>query len=418
MNAVTESTSPAQQQPGPATGGPSHPGTHTAPAAALQNPPCSAPSARSGTDRGGLGAACVHVHASLRRARAALLAPLEGARDVFHFVQHPLQHLRAWVRARNARALTPFTSGGTADASKATARRPAGPGRGAPAVASARGALPLLAALALLLVHPAGLASTGAEALPVNSLLWSLRAMVGSWVVLMAVVCVLVWRGPSIQATRWRFALWACVLTLPLPWIAMISGWLALELGQRPQVSASLGNVQTAGGGESSMVLLLGWGSAYALLMIMNIKLSLRWLRMEPQSADRVTDSSLHEEPYLPGAQPSSPLVEGLAKRYRVGEFQQYRGALERPEPLMLADVVHGKTFDVDKLRRAIVRLRKERNALRKVLKTSKRGDGGGSPLVARHAVRALPAPPDEIGGDTQMIPVLKDVIRPRRSSS
>jgi hypothetical protein len=302
------------------------------------------------------------------------------------------------------------------------------PGR--PAEGSSAGPVrALLAAAALLAVHPAGLADTGAPAalvgLTVDSLLWSLRAMVGSWVVLMAVVCVLVWRGPSIQGARWRFALWACVLTLPLPWIAMISGWLALELGQRPQVGTVLATAPAEGPAQASTASLLGWGCAYAALMIFNIKLSLRWLRLEPQAPEIA-----HEEPYLPGAQPSSPLVEGLARRYRVGEFQSQpppRSTFDRDEPLLLANVVHGKTFDVDKLRRAIVRLRKERNALRKALKPSaRRSETHSARIAARPALpapRALPVPAEmaeeeEEGGETQMIPVLRDVVKVRRSSS
>lgn len=449
MNVVTPSTLPAPRRPTPA-------------GATRNHAACAA------TAPGGLASACGRLARRLLQALAHALAlcgragaaagpqPAAGGRpqgsNVCQFV--PGSVAAATPAPRGMPCLAEVPQGGSLLARLAhrltvrslllTARRgmsapgrPKGEYRSAehegtpvnpPAKPAGRPLCALLAAAALLVVPPASLADTGTTAtmvgLTVDSLLWSLRAMVGSWVVLMAVVCVLVWRGPSIQGARWRFALWACVLTLPLPWIAMISGWLALELGQRPQVGTVLATAPAEGPAQASTASLLGWGCAYAALMAFNIKLSLRWLRLEP------TPEIAHDEPYLPGAQPSSPLVEGLARRYRVGEFHSEpppRSTYDRDEPLMLADVVHGKTFDVDKLRRAIVRLRKERNALRKALKPSaRRSETHSARIAARPALpapRALPAPvemaeEEEEAGETQMIPVLRDVVKVRRSSS
>jgi hypothetical protein len=311
------------------------------------------------------------------------------------------------MRIREAIAWPPrFAHRFTVGSPRTTVRRD--PHRELQPCARLRPAAALLAGGVLLAVQSPALAQANAavgDALPVSSLLWGLRATVGSWVVLMVVVCVLVWRGAGLQGTRWRFALWACVLTLPLPWVAMISGWLALELGQRPHVGAALASAQAEAPAQSGGAALLAWGCAYAVLMMLNLRLSLRWLRL---------DSGLSQDSQLADARPSSPLVKGLSQRYEASEFQssQFRRTGDRSEPPPLANGARGKTYDVDKLRRAVARLRKERNALRQVVKASagKRSD----PPATRPPPPALP-PPQEEGGDTQMIPVLRDVIQLRR---
>lgn len=289
---------------------------------------------------------------------------------------------------------------------------------------------PWLVALVALALPVAGLAQTAPPAhdpLPMTSLLWSLRAMVGSWVVLLGVVCVLVWRGPAVQSTRGRFALWACVLTLPLPWIAMISGWLVLEIGQPAAPTAALAAAQAASEAAagnaapapSSTAALLGWGCAYALLMFVNLKLSLRWLRLEPVQGGVQAAPMAAKAKQRSG---SGTLSERLANRYRPGvgesefdmvveEHSRPAASSSGPAPLMLTDESSGRSFDVDQLRRAIVRLRKERNALRKVVKAKqqKRSEHGAQ-VAARAAapVRGRPGGP----GDTRMIPVLNDVVQ------
>lgn len=305
-----------------------------------------------------------------------------------------------------------------------------------------RPSVPWLMALAVLVLPTMGFAQgtvPAPEPMPMTSLLWSLRAMVGSWVVLLAVVCVLVWRGPAVQTTRGRFALWACVLTLPLPWIAMISGWLVLELGQPAQPNAALvaaqaANEAAAAGNNapptSSTAALLGWGCAYALLMFVNLKLSLRWLRLEPLQGG-ATAGAVTARPRS-SAPAGGGFTQRLAQRYRPGvgesEFDMVVEEHSRPAanssgpmPLMLTDESSGRTFDVDQLRRAIARLRKERNALRKVVKAKqqKRSEHG-----ARVAPRAAPAQPPALArprgrpggeGDMREIPVLNDVVQTTR---
>lgn len=299
---------------------------------------------------------------------------------------------------------------------------------------------PWLVALAALVLPTLGFAQTAPpvhDPLPMTSLLWSLRAMVGSWVVLLGVVCVLVWRGPAVQSTRGRFALWACVLTLPLPWIAMISGWLVLEIGQPATPTATMAAAQataeaaaagTAPAAPSSTTALLGWGCAYALLMFINLKLSLRWLRLEPVQGG--VQASPRAAPAKQRA--GGGFTERLAQRYRPGvgesEFDMvveehsehsHSPASSGPAPLMLTDEGSGRSFNVDQLRRAIVRLRKERNALRKVVKAKQQKR---SEHVAPVTPRAAPAPAPARArgrpggeGDTRVIPVLHDVVQTTR---
>lgn len=321
--------------------------------------------------------------------------------------------------------------------------------------------LALLLGLAAPLAWAAG-APVTREVVPVGALVWSLRAMIGSWLLLMLLVCVLAWRGPGLPGGNRRFALWALALTLPLPWIAMISGWLVLELGLRPQpgpdAAAAVGSART------HLVALLGWGSGYALLLLINLKLSLRWLRLDGAVAavaprreperDRDRDrepepdrdsslvsfsSEVSEKPKTRGS-----FTERLAKKYRPGvgesEFDMVVEEHDTPPPKprkssrsggadsgrasrASADVANDadeSDEDLDKLRRAIARLRKERNALRQVLKTRRDAPPTLPPVSQPMPMQTMP-PPIEAdgeteGGDTQMIPVLRDVVWVRRS--
>jgi len=48
---------------------------------------------------------------------------------------------------------------------------------------------------------------------------------------LMVVAAFLLWRG-KLFAARW--ALWALLLSFPLPYIANTAGWMTAELGRQP----------------------------------------------------------------------------------------------------------------------------------------------------------------------------------------
>jgi cytochrome d ubiquinol oxidase subunit I len=75
-----------------------------------------------------------------------------------------------------------------------------------------------------------------AERPPVAVVFFAFRLMVGIWTVLFAItICgaLLRWRG-TLFDFRW-FGL-ACALTSPLPFVAILSGWIVTEVGRQPFV--------------------------------------------------------------------------------------------------------------------------------------------------------------------------------------
>jgi cytochrome bd ubiquinol oxidase subunit I len=79
---------------------------------------------------------------------------------------------------------------------------------------------------------------------PVPAVFFAFRAMVGIWCVLFAIVVVgawLRWRG-RLYDTRW-FA-FVCAFSSPLPFMAVLSGWIVTEVGRQPYVV--YGHLRTA----------------------------------------------------------------------------------------------------------------------------------------------------------------------------
>src|ERR1700691_5594406 len=69
-------------------------------------------------------------------------------------------------------------------------------------------------------------------ALPLLFYAYHIMAGLGTWFVLLMLVCaLLLWRG---KLSRARWALWALLLSFPLPYIANTAGWMTAELGRQP----------------------------------------------------------------------------------------------------------------------------------------------------------------------------------------
>ena len=69
-------------------------------------------------------------------------------------------------------------------------------------------------------------------ALPLLYYAYHIMAGLGTWfLLLMTVAAFLLWRG-RLYTTRW--ALWALLLSFPLPYIANTAGWMTAELGRQP----------------------------------------------------------------------------------------------------------------------------------------------------------------------------------------
>ena len=105
-------------------------------------------------------------------------------------------------------------------------------------------------------------------ALPLLFYAYHIMAGLGTWFVLLMVVSAfLLWRG-RLYTARW--ALWALLLSFPLPYIANTAGWMTAELGRQPwliyglmRTSEGYSNTVSAGNG---LFTLLGFMGLYTLL--------------------------------------------------------------------------------------------------------------------------------------------------------
>ena len=105
-------------------------------------------------------------------------------------------------------------------------------------------------------------------ALPLLFYAYHIMAGLGTWfVLLMVVAALLLWRG-RLFTSRW--ALWALLLSFPLPYIANTAGWMTAELGRQPWLIYGL--MRTSEGYSSTvsasngLFTLLGFMGLYALL--------------------------------------------------------------------------------------------------------------------------------------------------------
>jgi cytochrome bd ubiquinol oxidase subunit I len=106
------------------------------------------------------------------------------------------------------------------------------------------------------------------NALPLLYYAYHIMAGLGTWFVLVMVVSAfLLWRG-RLYSARW--ALWAVLLSFPLPYIANTAGWMTAELGRQPWLIYGL--MRTSEGYSSTvsasngLFTLIGFMGLYTLL--------------------------------------------------------------------------------------------------------------------------------------------------------
>jgi cytochrome d ubiquinol oxidase subunit I len=122
-------------------------------------------------------------------------------------------------------------------------------------------------------------------ALPLLFYSYHIMAGLGTWfVLLMVVAAFLMWRG-RLHSSRW--ALWALLLSFPLPYIANTAGWMTAELGRQPwliyglmRTSEGYSNTVSAGNG---LFTLLGFMGLYALLGLLFTVLIYREISTGPE---------------------------------------------------------------------------------------------------------------------------------------
>ncbi|MGB6728106.1 MAG: cytochrome ubiquinol oxidase subunit I [Terracidiphilus sp.] len=122
-------------------------------------------------------------------------------------------------------------------------------------------------------------------ALPLLYYSYHIMAGLGTWFVLLMLVCaVLLWLG-KLSGARW--ALWALLLSFPLPYIANTAGWMTAELGRQPwliyglmRTSEGYSDMVSAGNG---LFTLLGFMGMYTLLGLLFTVLVYREIAQGPE---------------------------------------------------------------------------------------------------------------------------------------
>jgi cytochrome bd ubiquinol oxidase subunit I len=130
-------------------------------------------------------------------------------------------------------------------------------------------------------------------ALPLLYYAYHIMAGLGTWfLLLMVVAALLLWRG-RLYTTGW--ALWAILLSFPLPYIANTAGWMTAELGRQPWViyglmrtSEGYSSVVSAGNG---LFTLLGFLGLYMLLGLLFTVLVYREIANGPEPKTAVAEA-------------------------------------------------------------------------------------------------------------------------------
>ncbi len=120
--------------------------------------------------------------------------------------------------------------------------------------------------------------------LPLLFYAYHIMAGLGTYFVLLMLAAVfLLWRGKLFE-TRW--ALWALMLSFPLPYIANTAGWMTAEIGRQPwvvygliRVSEGYSKYVSAGNG---LFTLLGFMGMYTVLSVLFIVLVYRIVSRGP----------------------------------------------------------------------------------------------------------------------------------------
>ena len=122
-------------------------------------------------------------------------------------------------------------------------------------------------------------------ALPLLYYAYHIMAGLGTWFALLMVVCAYLLGRGQLYTARW--ALWALLLSFPLPYIANTAGWMTAELGRQPwliyglmRTSAGYSNYVSAGNG---LFTLIGFMGLYALLALLFTVLMYREISAGPE---------------------------------------------------------------------------------------------------------------------------------------
>ncbi len=121
---------------------------------------------------------------------------------------------------------------------------------------------------------------------PVRTTYWAMRIMayLGTLVFLVLAVSAFFYRRRTLERKRWL--LWAGILTIPLPYIAALAGWVLSEVGRQPWiVQGLLKTVDANSPSVSTATIVTSLGTfvaLYAALLVVDFVLMRRYARLDP----------------------------------------------------------------------------------------------------------------------------------------
>ncbi len=101
----------------------------------------------------------------------------------------------------------------------------------------------------------------------------------------------------TFDRVRTRWFLWACIVAIPLPWIAIEAGWVLAEIGRQPW---AVDGVLPTFMGASSLtrpqiwLTIIGFTALYATMAVIEIGLMVKTIKKGPYEAKF---GRLHDEP-------------------------------------------------------------------------------------------------------------------------
>jgi cytochrome d ubiquinol oxidase subunit I len=121
----------------------------------------------------------------------------------------------------------------------------------------------------------------------VAPLFWLFRVMVGIGVLLIVLTATFFVLSARRKLDSYRWLLKLAVCAIPLPWLAIESGWLVAEFGRQPWViegvlptAVAVSNL----GAKTLLITLAGFIAIYTTLLIIEMKLMLKAIRKGPHA--------------------------------------------------------------------------------------------------------------------------------------
>lgn len=118
---------------------------------------------------------------------------------------------------------------------------------------------------------------------------WSFHIMIylgGYFILFFAVLCFLIYRKKDLENKKWL--LWACILTIPLAYVASQAGWMVAEIGRQPWAIQDVLPLQAAVSAISTKSVVITFFLFLALfsaLLIAEIKIMLNQIKKGPEES-------------------------------------------------------------------------------------------------------------------------------------